>query len=68
MGVIVDEVCEVLSFTQEQIEPVPSFGGGMDEVEFITGMGKLGKKVLILLDADRVLRGEELAEVALAAQ
>jgi purine-binding chemotaxis protein CheW len=68
MGVIVDEVSEVLSFTQEQIEPAPSFGGGMDEVEFITGMGKLGKKVLILLDADRVLRGEELAEVALAAQ
>jgi len=68
MGVIVDEVSEVLSFTQEQIEPAPSFGGGMDEVEFITGMGKLGKKVLILLDADRVLRGDELAEVALAAQ
>ena len=68
MGVIVDEVSEVLSFTQEQIEPAPSFGGGMDEMEFITGMGKLGKKVVILLDVDRVLKGEELEAVVLAAK
>jgi purine-binding chemotaxis protein CheW len=66
MGVIVDEVSEVLSFTQEQIEPAPSFGGGMDEAEYIIGMGKLGKKVVILLDGDRVLQGEELEAVAQA--
>lgn len=64
MGVIVDEVSEVLSFQQDQIEAAPSFGGGMDESEYITGMGKLGKKVVILLDADRVLKGEELEAVA----
>ncbi|HOX24407.1 MAG TPA: chemotaxis protein CheW [Candidatus Krumholzibacteria bacterium] len=67
MGVIVDEVSEVLSFTQDQIEPAPYFGGGMDEAEYVIGMGKLGKKVVILLDADRVLKGEELAAVAQAA-
>jgi len=64
MGVIVDEVSEVLSFQQEQIEAAPSFGGGMDEADYITGMGKLGKKVVILLDADRVLKGEELEAMA----
>ncbi len=63
MGVIVDEVSEVLSFTQEQIEPSPSFGGDMDEAEYITGMGKLGKKVVILLDVDKVLQGEQLEAV-----
>lgn len=66
MGVIVDEVSEVLSFQQDQIEPAPSFGGGMDEAEYITGMGKLGKKVVILLDVDRVLKGEELEAMAQA--
>jgi purine-binding chemotaxis protein CheW len=66
MGVIVDEVSEVLSFQQEQIEPAPSFGGGMDESEYITGMGKLGKKVVILLDVDRVLKGDELEAMAKA--
>ena len=68
MGVIVDEVSEVLSFQQEQIEAAPSFGGGMDEAEYITGMGKLGKKVVVLLDVDRVLEGDELAAVAQAAK
>jgi purine-binding chemotaxis protein CheW len=58
----------VLSFTQEQIEPAPSFGGGMDEAEFIIGMGKLGQKVVILLDGDRVLQGEELEAVAQTTQ
>jgi chemotaxis signal transduction protein len=40
----------------------------MDEAEYITGMGKLGKKVVILLDVDRVLKGDELEAVAKAAK
>lgn len=68
MGVIVDEVSEVLSFTEDQIEPAPEFGGGMEEAGFVTGMGKLGKKVLILLDSDRVLEGEELTEIVQTVQ
>lgn len=64
MGIIVDEVSEVLNFGGDQIEPAPNFGGGMDEAQFITGMGKLGKKVVILLDVDRVLQNEEFAAVA----
>ena len=34
--------------------------GGMEEADFITGMGKLGKKVVILLDVDRVMSGTEI--------
>lgn len=68
MGIIVDEVSEVLNITDEQIEPSPSFGGGMKEADFITGMGKLDGKVVILLDVDRVLSGEELDLVSQATQ
>jgi len=68
MGVIVDEVSEVLNFTAEQIEPSPSFGTGMEDAKFITGMGKLGKKVVILLDVDRVLTGDEFAAIGQAAK
>lgn len=68
MGVIVDEVSEVLNFTADQIEPSPSFGTGMEDAEFITGMGKLGKKVVILLDVDRVLTGEEFTAIGQAAK
>ena len=63
MGLLVDEVSEVLNVGQEQIEAPPSFGVGVD-TEFILGMGKVGQKVLMLLDADKVLSSEELVLAA----
>ncbi len=63
MGIIVDEVSEVLNIRGEQIEPAPSFGGGMEETDYITGMGKLEDKVVILLDIDTVLNGEDIEAI-----
>ncbi len=68
MGIIVDEVSEVLNITDNAIEPPPSFGGGMEEADFITGMGKLEDKVVILLDIDRVLDAEEMKSIVESAQ
>ncbi len=63
MGVIVDDVSEVLNITEEQLSPPPSFGTGVD-ADFIIGMGKLDKSVVILLDIDRVLSGAEIDAIA----
>lgn len=54
MGIIVDEVSEVVDVRAEQIDPPPSFGTVVDN-DFILGMGKVADKVLILLDIDKVL-------------
>ena len=54
MGVIVDEVNEVLKIAENQIEPPPSFGTEVN-TDFILGIGKIGEKVVLLLDVDRVL-------------
>lgn len=67
IGIIVDEVCEVVDMHNANIEAAPSFGSHV-HTEFIEGMGKLGDKVVILLDMDRVLTDGELAVVAEAAQ
>jgi purine-binding chemotaxis protein CheW len=56
MGIIVDEVSEVMDISAGQIEPTPEFGAGVD-TDFIVGMGKVDKKVVMLLDVDRVLAG-----------
>jgi purine-binding chemotaxis protein CheW len=63
MGLLVDEVSEVLNVTGEQIEAAPSFGSKVD-TDFILGMGKVGQKVVMLLDADKVLSSEELVMAA----
>lgn len=62
VGVVVDKVSEVLSIAGENIEDAPAFGTGV-ETGFILGMGKVGKSVKILLDIDRVLGAEKLAEL-----
>jgi purine-binding chemotaxis protein CheW len=63
MGVIVDEVAEVVSIAADQIEPAPQFGGNV-KTEFLLGIGKVGSRVIILLDSDKVLSWNELENVA----
>ena len=58
-GVIVDEVSEVINISADQIEPPPDFGTSVD-TDFILGMGKTGQKMVIMIDADKVLSGGEI--------
>jgi len=67
MGIIVDEVAEVMAIGGGQIEPAPQFGAGV-QTEFILGIGKVGAKVVILLDVDKVLSWDELATLDESAQ
>lgn len=62
MGIIVDEVAEVVDLKNDQIEPPPSFGTSVD-TDFIQGMGKLGQKVVMLLDIDKVLSSEQIVNI-----
>jgi len=62
MGIIVDEVSDVLDIDKNQIEPPPSFGANI-RTDFILGMGKVEHKVLTMLDIDRVLSEQEIALV-----
>ncbi len=63
MGILVDEVSEVLDVAGSSIEPAPEFGASVD-TSFILGMGKVGERVVTLMDVNRVLSGEDVAVVA----
>ncbi len=65
LGVIADAVNEVVDLGAEEIEPAPAFGTGV-KLDHITGMGKLAKGFVVMLDIDRVLSasGAELAAAA----
>jgi len=60
MGTLVDEVSEVRDITNKEIENTPSFGTSVN-TEFILGLGKLEKKVVMLLDIDKVLASSDVA-------
>ena len=67
MGVIVDSVSEVLDIDRDDIEPAPRFGSAL-KTEYILGMGKVSdddkEKVIILLDIDKVMTQEDLADLS----
>lgn len=65
MGIIVDEVSEVLDISADQIEGAPALGASVD-THFIMGMAKTETAVKILLDIDRVLSAEEVAALSRA--
>lgn len=59
MGVVVDAVNEVLDIDPSEIEPPPAFGTRIRS-DFISGMGKVRGKFVILLDVNRVLDLDDL--------
>ncbi len=63
MGLIVDEVSEVIDIKPDQIDDSPTFGENVN-TDYILGMGKCGAKVVMLLDIDWVLSREEISAVA----
>jgi purine-binding chemotaxis protein CheW len=58
VGVLADAVREVIDLGPEEIEPPPSFGTHV-KVDFLLGVGKVGKRFVLLLDLDRVLSADE---------
>lgn len=59
MGIVVDQVSEVLDIAAEDIEDAPSFGADVNS-DYILGIGKSEGRVKLLLDIDRVLTTEDL--------
>jgi len=53
----------VLELGPEDIEPPPPFGSKV-RVEYLKGMGRVGRGFALLLDLDRVLSAEERAFAA----
>jgi purine-binding chemotaxis protein CheW len=62
LGFVVDAVSEVLRIPNSVTEPPPSIIAGI-KAEYITAIGKLENRLLILLDLERVLSVDEHEDV-----
>ena len=62
MGVMADAVSQVMDLGSADIEPPPAFGTRV-HMDHLLGMGKAGKKFILLLDIDRILSVNELMEM-----
>ena len=60
VGIVVDSVSDVIQLTPEQIRPAPDFSSSTFDTRYITGLGTIDQRMLILVDIERLLSGVDM--------
>lgn len=64
LGMIVDEVSEVLRLSGDEIESSANMDSSGINVDFVEGVGKVGERLILLLAPDRLFTAKERAILA----
>ncbi|HET7294659.1 MAG TPA: chemotaxis protein CheW [Vicinamibacteria bacterium] len=67
MGLLTDAVRQVIELPAQDVQPAPAFGTRV-RVDFLLGMGRVGERLVLLLDVDRLLSADEIVSAASAAE
>lgn len=59
LGVVVDAVSDVIILNAGQIRPAPDFSAAL-ETRFITGLGTIDQRLLILLDIEKLIASRDM--------
>lgn len=62
VGMVVDSVSDVMQLGAEQIRPTPEVAGAVS-TRFITGIGTLDDRMLILVDIEKLMSSQDMALV-----
>ena len=60
VGMVVDSVSDVIQLSGEQIREAPQFGASLD-TEYITGLGTVDERMLILMDIEKLMTSNDMA-------
>jgi len=63
LGLVVDAVSEVCNVNAEEKQPAPDFGAGI-KTDFVKGLATVDKRMVILLDIDRLVSECLLGEIS----
>jgi purine-binding chemotaxis protein CheW len=66
VGMVVDGVSDVITLAPEQISEAPEFGSALD-TRYITGLGTVEQRMIILVDIGRLMTSREMELVEEAA-
>lgn len=62
VGIVVDGVSDVLMLAASQVRAAPEFGATLS-TEYLTGLGTIDDRMLILVDIEKLMTSEEMALV-----
>ena len=68
VGMVVDGVSDVITLSAEQIKPAPDFSSSTFDTQYITGLGTVDSRMLILVDIEKLMSGSDMALVEQAAR
>jgi len=60
VGAVVDAVSDVIQLAPESVQPAPDMSAVVD-MRFIQGIAKVGERMLIVMDIESLLSGQELS-------
>ena len=67
VGIVVDSVSDVAILNADQIRPAPDLGSALNTA-YITGLGTVDNRMIILVDIERLMSSEEMALIEGATQ
>ncbi len=63
VGMVVDGVSDVITLTPDQLRPVPEFSSTIG-TDHLLAIGSVGKRMLILLDIEKLMTSTEMGLIA----
>ena len=67
MGIMVDKVSEVVNVASQDVEDTPAFGGDVNP-EYLLGVGKIGGRIRLLLDIEKIITVSDIIHMKKAAE
>lgn len=61
VGMVVDGVSDVIQLSGEQIRPAPDFSAASFDTQYITGLGTVDDRMLILVDIEKLMGSPDMA-------
>ena len=61
VGMVVDGVSDVIQLAGEQIQQAPDFSASSFDTSYITGLGTMDNRMLILVDIEKLMSGRDMA-------
>ena len=63
IGFIIDTATEVQDIPEKNVDPPPKFQGDAAKRKYVSGLGKVEKEVIILLDIEKLVVQEEIESI-----
>ncbi len=64
VGLVVNSVSEIIAVSEENIGPTPEVVSMQIEADFMSGIARLGERIIVILDLENILTREEITKLS----